>query len=217
MANELTTKERAFAQLMIAGTKADAYRRVYSAKGKPATQAVAAYRLSKKPKIQKEVERLLQHRAFPADDYKRLQETSIAGLTEIFLHDPDPRVRLETGSILLNYADAGLKSHPEPSTKERAFDEITRYVEDAARKHREALGREPEQALIAELAEEEAAPLVEVAVEGGPPGGEGGEPEPDEPARIEASCAAEQPAAAFRWELVPGYFPPKRRRVPIEP
>ena len=56
-------------------------------------------------------------RAFPADDYKRLQETAIAGLMEIFLYDPNSRVRLRAGSILLEYADAGLKLHPEPSEK----------------------------------------------------------------------------------------------------
>ena len=59
----------------------------------------------------------VQQRAFPADDYKRLQETAIAGLMEIFLYDPNSRVRLRAGSILLEYADAGLKLHPEPSEK----------------------------------------------------------------------------------------------------
>src|SRR5215471_9837009 len=103
MATELTVKERAFAELVVQGSKAAAYRTVYSAKGSPATQATNAYKLSRKPKIKTEVARLLQQRAFPADDYKRLQETAIAGLTEIFLHDPDSRVRLKAGAILLEY------------------------------------------------------------------------------------------------------------------
>jgi hypothetical protein len=91
------------------------------------------------------------------------------GLLELFLHDPNSRVRLKAGSILLEYADAGLKLHPQPSAKERAYDEITEYIEDAARKHRESMGRESEQALIVEPTEEEAEPLVEMAAEDPPP------------------------------------------------
>jgi hypothetical protein len=126
----------------------DAYGQAgYSQKGSRATQTVDAYRLSKRPKVQREVARLLQQRAFPADDYKRLQETTIAGLMEMFLYDANFRVRLKAGSTLLEYADAGLKLHPEPTAKERAYDQLTQYIEDSARKHRGAMGREPEQAL----------------------------------------------------------------------
>jgi hypothetical protein len=109
----------------------------YSHKGSRATQTVDAYRLSKRPKVQREVARLLRQRAFPSNDYKQLQETAIAGLMEMFLYDANSRVRLKAGSILLEYADAGLKLHPEPSEKERAFDEITEYI--AARKHEDAM------------------------------------------------------------------------------
>src|SRR6516164_6195193 len=128
MATELTVKERAFAELIVQGSKSAAYRTVYSARGNQATQATNAYKLSRKPKIKTEVARLLQQRAFPADDYKRLQETAIAGMTEIFLRDPDSRVRLKAGSILSAYADAGLKLHPEPSAKERVYDSSERVA-----------------------------------------------------------------------------------------
>jgi hypothetical protein len=149
MATDFTVKERAFAELIVQGSKSAAYRTVYSARGGQATQATNAYKLSRKPKIKTEVARLLQQRAFPADDYRRLQETAIAGFIELFLRDPDSRVRLKAGSILLAYADAGLKLHPEPSVKERVYDSpepataieelraiyaragITRHVEDA--------------------------------------------------------------------------------------
>jgi hypothetical protein len=219
MATELTVKERAFAELVVRGSKTAAYRTVYSAKGSPATQATNAYKLSRKPKIKIEVARLLQQRAFPADDYKRLQETAIAGLMEIFLHDADSRVRLKAGSLLLAFADAGLKLHPEPSEKERAFDEITQHIEDAARNQRETMERESEQALMVEPAEEEAEPLVEVAVEDEPACGEAEAPKPDETATVEVSLVADplKPAPQFRMERVPGYFPAKYRRVPIEP
>ena len=146
-------------------------------------------------------------------------ETAIAGLTEIFLYDADSRARLKAGSILLAYADAGLKLHPEPSAKERAYDQLTQYIEDSARKYEEAMGREPEQALIVEPGEEEAEPLVEVETEADPAGCEDEAPEPGEPATVEVSLVAEKlnPAVKFRMERVPGFFPPKFRRVPIEP
>jgi len=88
MATDLTVKERAFAELIVQGSKSAAYRTVYSARGSQATQATNAYKLSRKPKIKTEVARLLQQRAFPADDYRRLQETAIAGFMELFLRDP---------------------------------------------------------------------------------------------------------------------------------
>jgi hypothetical protein len=112
MATELTVKERAFAELIVQGSKTAAYRTVYSAQGSPATQATNAYKLSRKPKIKAEVARLLKQREFPAEDYARIRDVAIAGLTEIFLQGPDPRLRLKAGSILLAYADAGLKLHP---------------------------------------------------------------------------------------------------------
>jgi hypothetical protein len=94
MANQKTARERRFAALLLETTKVDAaYRQAGSSqKGSCATQTVDAYRLSK---VQREVARLLEQCAFPADDYKRLQATAIAGLTELFLYDPDSRVRLK--------------------------------------------------------------------------------------------------------------------------
>jgi hypothetical protein len=217
MANQLTAREQRFAALLLETTKVDAYGQAgYSQKGSRATQTVDAYRLSKRPKVQREVARLLRQRAFPSNDYKQLQETAIAGLMEMFLYDANSRVRLKAGSMLLAYADAGLKLHPEPSAKERAFDEITEYI---ARKHEEAMGREPEQALIMEPAEEETEPLVEVAAEDEPACREAEALEPDETGTVEVSLVAEKisPDVQFRMERIPGYFPARYRRVPIEP
>ena len=221
MANQMTAREQRFAALLLETTKVDAYGQAgYSQKGSRATQTVDAYRLSKRPKVQREVARLLRQRAFPSNDYKRLQETAIAGLMEMFLYDANSRVRLKAGSILLAYADAGLKLHPEPSEKERAFDEITRYIEDAARKRREAMGREPEQELIVEPAEEEAEPLVEVAAEDPPPAKSGAELLEElrraPPMEVEVP---KPPAPQVRYieRLVskPGHFPPVFVKVPV--
>jgi hypothetical protein len=128
MATELTVKERAFAQLIIEGTKVAAYRKVYSDRGSVTTQTVNAYKFAKKPKIKAEVARLLRQREFPADDYARIRDVAVAGLTEIFLQESDPRLRAKVGSVLLAYADAGLKLHPVPSTKEREYDELIALI-----------------------------------------------------------------------------------------
>jgi hypothetical protein len=142
----------------------------------------------------------------------------------MFLHDPDSRVRLKAGSILLAYADAGLKLHPQASAQERAVDSqeraaiidelemiyaqagIPRPVEDAAREHREAMGKDPEQALIAE---EEAEPAQ----------GDDKVREFGEDDTVEKPLVAQHrsPAVQFRLEAIPGYFPAKYRRVRIEP
>jgi hypothetical protein len=233
MANEMTAREQRFAALLLETTKVDAYNQAgYSQKGSRATQTVDAYRLSKRPKVRREVARLLQQRAFPADDYKRLQETAIAGMTEIFLYDPDARVRLKAGALLLAYAAEGLKLRPQSSAEDRAVDSqeraiitaelrtiyaragLTWHGEDAAPEHPEVIAREQE--LMVEPAEEEAEPLVEAAeIESALHEDEAPEPEP---AMAEGSFIAEHrnPAVQFRLEAIPGYFPPKYRRVPIQ-
>jgi hypothetical protein len=50
-------------------------------------------------------------------------------------------------------------------------------------------------------------------------GGEDEAPEAAEPATVEVSLVAEKlkPAVQYRTERIPGYFPARYRRVPIEP
>ena len=170
MATELTVKERAFAQLIIEGTQVAAYRKVYSARGNANTQTTNAYKLSRRPKIKREVARLLRQREFPADDYARIRDLAVAGLTEIFLQEPDPRLRAKVGSVLLAYADAGLKLHPVPSEKERKFDELSQFVSEVVRRHQEAVGRGPQQPTIETHQTE--APFLEVESDTEAPGQE---------------------------------------------
>jgi hypothetical protein len=49
--------------------------------------------------------------------------------------------------------------------------------------------------------------------------GEDEAPEPSKTATVEVSLVADplKPAAQFRMERIPGYFPARYRRVPIEP
>jgi hypothetical protein len=63
-----------------------------------------------------------------------------------------------------------------------------------------------------------AEPRVEVAVEAERPCGEDDAPEPGEPATVEVSSVAahRNPAVQYRLESVPGHFPPKYRRVPVQ-
>jgi hypothetical protein len=214
MASEMTVKERAFARLIIEGTKTAAYRTVYSSAGTPATQAVNAYKLSREPKIKAEVARLLRQRECPADDYARIREMAVAGLTEIFIHEPDPRVRMKVGSILLSYADAGLKLHP--TEKERKYDELAQFLRNAVGER--GVGRKEQEPLV---------------VDGEPPGAEpndsaaetpenADEWEPDPVAKQSAAAAPDAlgpaleelvPKMEYRLAPIPGAFPMRFRRV----
>jgi hypothetical protein len=221
MATELTVKERAFAHLIIEGTKVAAYRKIYSDRGSPATTAVAAYKLSKKPKIKAEVARLLRQRECPPDDYARIREVVTAGLMEAFLREPDPKVRLKAGTILLAYADAGLKLHPEPSTKERAYDELTQFLGNIVREHRTATDHQ--EPLIVETDPPVVLPVPEARFDEALGNA-------DEEAVAELSVwddAAEMhvpvgsgsegtaPEAKFEKRPVPGAFPVRLRRVRV--
>ena len=209
MATELTVKERAFAQLIIEGTKVAAYRKVYSDRGSVATQTVNAYKFARKPKIKAEVARLLRQRGFPADDYARIRDLAVAGLTEIFLQESDPRLRAKVGSVLLAYADAGLKLHPVPTMKEREYDELMALITVEAEKDRIACPPEPSKAtshhqMLGAPAAEDVAPAksaTEILAE----------------LRQEARVKQQVPALETRYveKCVPGHFPPRVVRVPV--
>jgi hypothetical protein len=218
MATELTVKERAFAQLVIEGTKVAAYRKVYSDRGSPATTAVAAYKLSRKPKIKAEVARLLRQRECPPDDYARIRDVVTAGLMEAFLQEPDPKVRLKAGSILLAYADAGLKLHPVQSEKERRFDELTQFLRHVTHEHRAAT--EGQEQLMVETEQPATLPLPR-AFAGEAPGAADREIlEPSTPgAPIDAQAPVEPdskrtaPEARFELVAIAGTFPTRYRRI----
>jgi hypothetical protein len=215
MATELTVKERAFAQLIIEGTKTAAYRKVYSDRGSAATQAVNAYKFSKKPKVKAEVARLLRQREFPADDYARIRDVIVAGLTETFLQEADPRLRVKVGSILLAYADAGLKLHPVPTEKERKYDELTRLLADVVHKQQLAGGREQEQPIV----EMEQTDAMSMHAEPGNEASEGEDLELAEPiasdntTNMDAYSKNPKLGGEFKLVPIPGHFPPRYRRV----
>ena len=64
-----------------------------------------------------------------------------------------------------------------------------------------------------------AEPLLKVAAEAAPGCGEDEAPQPGDTATMEVSLVAEKlsPPVQFRMERVPGFFPARYRRVPIEP
>jgi hypothetical protein len=218
MATELTVKERAFARLVIEGTKTAAYRKVYSDRGSPATTAVAAYKLSKKPKIKQEVARLLRQREFPADNYARIRDVTVAGLTEIFLQEPDPRLRAKVGSVLLAYAGAGLKLRPVPTEKERKYDELMQLLEELAPERPGVISLEPEPPVTEK--EQTEAILVEVKCDN-----EASEQDavkiPDRATAddttgldVPTGAVSEAPEMVAEYEPIPGHFPQRfRRRV----
>jgi hypothetical protein len=219
MASELTVKERAFAQLIIEGTKTAAYRKVYSGRGTPATTAVAAYRLSRRPKIKTEVERLLRERDVPADDFKKIRDVAVAGLTEIFLQNPDPRLRAKVGSILLAYADAGLKLQPAPPVKTTNEDELNQLVDEILRVQRRTAGQGQEP-LTLEMEQTEAP--VE-PVEGVDEAAVAGDLEASEPTtdaieeEVSTDGGSTEHNVEKKFELlpIPGSFPARFRKVQL--
>jgi hypothetical protein len=218
MATELTVKERAFCRLIIEGTKTAAYRKVYSDRGSPATTAVAAYKLSKKPKVKAEVARLLRQREFPADDYAKLRDVAVAGLTEIFLQEADPRLRAKVGSVLLAYADAGLKLRPVPTEKEKKYDELMQLLDELAPERPGVISLEPEPP-VAEKEPTEAI-LVEVKCDNEAPKQDAvnisDRTAADDTIGLDVPtvAASEAPEPVEEYEPIPGYFPQKfRRRV----
>jgi hypothetical protein len=207
MATELTVKERAFCRLIIEGTKTAAYRKVYSDRGSPATTAVAAYKLSKKPKIKQEVARLLRQREFPADNYARIRDVAVAGLTEIFLQEPDPRLRAKVGSILLAYADAGLKLHPVPTDKERRYDELIRMLDEFAPERQGVVAPAPEPLKV----EPEQADARLCQAESSTERSEGEMPRPLT-AEVSESVGTEE---KFVLTPIPGTFPRRFKRIRV--
>jgi hypothetical protein len=221
VATELTVKERAFAQLIIEVTKSEAYRRVYSVEGNARTQATNAYRIAKRPKVKQEVARLLRQRELPADDYTRIRDVALAGLMEIFLSEPDTRLRIKAGSMLLAYADAGLRLHPVPTEKERKYDELTQFLDQTLGKPRGVIRQEQEPPPVVELAQAETPlPKAEADNEQADPGNsEASESMAfDNPVTIEASfdTAPEPigPSEEFDQVAIPGRFPAQFQRVP---
>jgi hypothetical protein len=220
VANELTPKERLFAQLIVLSSKSAAYRSVYSAKGTPATQAVNAYKLSRKPKIRAEVDRLLRQRACPADDYARVRDVAVAGLTEILIQEPDPRLRVKAGSILLDYANTGLRLHPEPTDKERKYDEIIHLLDELMQERQLTASREQEP-LAVEVERTDAGLLPLQAGDEALGGGDlkAEPPVTAGPGNLEAPMNAETkdsaPEEGFKVVPVPGYFPPRFRRIRV--
>ena len=144
---------------------------------------------------------------------------AVAGLTEIFLQESDPRLRAKVGSVLLAYADAGLKLNPGPTEKERKYDELTQFLGEVACKQQGAVGRE--QKLIVETERtDEVVPTPESGNEA--PEGEDLETlelmTSNDTINVEAfvDAASEGHLESIgEPELVPipGCFPPRLRRV----
>jgi hypothetical protein len=134
---------------------------------------------------------------------------AVAGLTEIFLQESDPRLRAKVGSVLLAYADAGLKLHPVPTDKERRYDELIRVLEELATYPQGVVTPEPEPLIVTDgiplptESDKEAAEnenlevLAHNATEAEAPIGAG----------------SEGPAPEVKFDLVsiPGHFPPRWR------
>ena len=108
VSSQLTGKQRAFAAELAAGsTKAGAYRKAYSSKGKAKTAGDAGYRLSLHSGISAEVEALkLASEAAKYRNAGQLRDLVIHSLVQVVI-DPDakPSVKIQAAKILGNVTE----------------------------------------------------------------------------------------------------------------
>jgi hypothetical protein len=208
-----------------------AYREVYKpANDKAASVYQNAKRSARHPGIAARIQEL-QLELLPApEDMKAVYAHGLATIIQLSNSCEDSRVRLHAAQWLCAEAE-----------KRKTLEAEKRETQEAARtsdpqelvSQLEALYRKalPElEPLVEEVNDEttdgqaenlpQAAELVgEVDAGAEPICGEDEAPESDETATVEVSLIAEKlnPPVQFRMERVPGFFPPRYRRVPIEP
>ena len=229
MATELTFKERTFAQLVVEGTKSEAYRRVYSAKGNSRTQATNAYKISKRPKVKQEVARLLRQRLTllrSPHDAEAQAEHIAARLLEL-TKSPEPEVALRAIAQWGKLAEAGVfkpsavelhtANRRQPSVDERRqivnqlralyqkalpkpqnfAEQLGQPITELPKPHDSDIDVEP--ADTASTVPPQAMVVVDASYE--------------EPFAVNDSMKRPEPVEKFRLAPIPGYFPPRYRRV----
>jgi phage terminase small subunit len=238
--SNLNTRQRKFVAAVAQGeTYAGAYRSAgYSDGGKPVTTRRNAQRLAKNAEVRASIEEMRDRLLPSPGDLKKINEHAMGVIVRLSLEAVDEKVKLaaskwlheETGKQIAErerLEKLQQQRAPRRESQEEIIAELRMLYAKALPK------REPELVetvrdwtadkqggeAAAENLLRVAGPLAEVAVEGEPARAEDETPEPGEPATVEVSSVADtlKPAARFRMERIPGYFPARYRRVPIEP
>jgi hypothetical protein len=107
----LTNKEQRFAKAVADGaTQASAYSSVYSAEGSASTQRANGHKITKKPRVAEEIQRL---RRLPAvDDYAGIKKQMIERLLDIAENGKNSVSQHRAILALIRYADEGVERQP---------------------------------------------------------------------------------------------------------
>jgi hypothetical protein len=209
-----------------------AYREVYKpANDKAPSVYQNAKRAAKHPGIAARIQEL-QLELLPApEDMKAVYAHGLATIIQLSISSENSRVRLHAAQWLC--AEAEKRKTLEAEKREDILEAARTPNPQEVLSQLEALYQKalPElEPLVEEVNDEttdgqaenlpQAAELLgEVEAGAEPECGEDEATDSDKPATVGVSLVAEKlnPAVQFRMERVPGYFPPKYRRVPIEP
>jgi hypothetical protein len=239
MPRDLNSRQMQFASSVAAGKPlAVAYREAYKpANDKAPSVYQNAKRSAKHPGIAARIKEL-QLELLPApSDLKAIYDHGLATMIQLSNSCEDDGVRWKAARWLCEEAERQAeKQRALEATKvpERRRESDAEIVAELRMLYAKAFGKRQPELLEtvndwaadgqsgeapAENLPQVAGPLAEVAAGSGPVCGEAEAPEPGHPATVEVSLVAEKlnPAVQFRMERIPGYFPARYRRVPIEP
>ena len=204
-----------------------AYREVYKPGNDKAPSVYQnAKRAAKHPGIASRI-RELQIQLLPApEDIKAVYAHGLGTIIQLSNSSEDSRVRLKAAQWLCAEAERRetLEAEKRETQEAARTSDPQEILSQLSALYQKALpAQEPlVEEVSDEMADGQAENLPQVAeplVEAEPTRGEAEAPEPDEPATVEVSLVAEKlsPDVQFRMERIPGYFPARYRRVPIEP
>jgi len=240
MPRNLTSRQLKFAAA-VAGGKAQtaAYKEAgYATNGKPRTAVRNARALAQNAEVRASI-REMQLQLLPAPgDMKAVYEHGLATILQLTKCE-DSKVRLAAAEWLCAEAEKQAEKRKTLEAEKRetleaagtgdprellsqlealyrkALPELEPLVEEVSDEMADGQAWEAPAESLPNLAE----PLLKVAAEAAPGCGEDEAPQPGDTATMEVSLVAEKlsPPVQFRMERVPGFFPARYRRVPIEP
>ena len=226
MARKLSVRQRKFASLVAEGkTQIAAYEEAgYSTKGKRETAGRNARQLAQHAEVRANIEEMRDRLLPSPGDLRKINEHALAVIVGLSQDARDEKVRLQAAEWL----------HEETGRQIAERERLAKIEQQRGPR------RESDQQIIHELRMLYAKalpglepPLLEAVSDGAPDDQAGEAPaenrplaeparaedEAPEPGEVKVSSGAEhlKPPVQFRMERIPGYFPARYRRVPIEP
>jgi phage terminase small subunit len=241
MPRNLSARQLKFAAAIAAGeTQAAAYTAAgFAPNSSPKTAARDARRLAQKGEVRAAIEKMQLQLLPDPGDVRGIRAHAMGVIVRLSLEAEDEKVKLQAARWL--HEETGrqiaererLEKIQQQSAPRRESD--AEIIAELRMLYAKALPSAPESELLeavsdgtadgqpgeatAENLPQVAELLAEVAASAEPTRAEDEAPEPGENATVDVSSGAEKlnPAVQYRRERIPGYFPAKYRRVPIEP